>query len=254
MLKSEIERTTTDDVIGVGTSQVKLSEEFNGSIVIDDQVDAVMEDVTLDRGEEKTDKVVDSKYLQPRWCPPGLTRTQKRKLQRLRLAEMREKEREKRQDELFNEIKPVTLPKQEWRGKGAPLGSMADLAASGQTTTPNGQTARAQEAHGLSEDQAGPTAAPSSQHTEAGGQTMSPGSRTTSSYSLLVRSPAPTGQTVRSCGASTSDDADGNSSPAAMEEDTDDDLLDYEPSPTHDGMVWMSMLYIYHLPIILCLK
>jgi hypothetical protein len=36
MLKSKIERTTTDDVIRIGTSQVKLGGEFNGPIVIDD--------------------------------------------------------------------------------------------------------------------------------------------------------------------------------------------------------------------------
>jgi hypothetical protein len=45
---------------------VKLGEEFNGLVVIDDQVDTVMEDVVADREEEKADKVVDSKYLQPR--------------------------------------------------------------------------------------------------------------------------------------------------------------------------------------------
>jgi hypothetical protein len=81
VLKSEIERTTIGDVIQIGTSQVKLGEEFDVLVVIDDQVDMVMEDATPNRGEEKTDKVVDSKYLQPRWCPPGLTHTQKRKLQ-----------------------------------------------------------------------------------------------------------------------------------------------------------------------------
>jgi hypothetical protein len=81
MLKSEIERTTTDDVIRIGTSQVKLSGEFNGLIVIDDQVDTIMENIASDHEEEKADKVVDSMYLQPRWCPPGLTRTQRRKLQ-----------------------------------------------------------------------------------------------------------------------------------------------------------------------------
>jgi hypothetical protein len=80
MLKSEVERTTTDDVVRISTSQVKLGGEINGPIVIDDQVDTVMEEVTLDRKEEKANKVVDSKYLQPRWCPPSLTRTQKRKL------------------------------------------------------------------------------------------------------------------------------------------------------------------------------
>ena len=32
----------------------------------------------------KEDVRQDSKYLQPRWCPSGLSRTQKRRLQRLR--------------------------------------------------------------------------------------------------------------------------------------------------------------------------
>jgi hypothetical protein len=113
VLKSEIERTTTDNVLQIGKRQVKIGEEFNGPVITDDQADTRMEDVTPDRGEVKIDKVVDSKYLQPRWCPPGLTRTQKRKLQRLRLAEMREKEREKQRDELFDEIKLKTLLKQE---------------------------------------------------------------------------------------------------------------------------------------------
>jgi hypothetical protein len=120
ILKSEIERTTIDDVNRIGTSQVKLNEEFNKPIIIDDQVDTVMEDVAPDREGEKANKVVDSKYLQPRWCPPSLTRTQKQKLQWLRRAEMREKEWEKQRDELFNEIKPMTLLKQEWRRKEAP--------------------------------------------------------------------------------------------------------------------------------------
>jgi hypothetical protein len=69
MHKSKIERTTTDDDIRIGTGQVKLDREFNGPIVIDDLADTIMEDVTPDRGEENADRVVDSKYLQPRWCP-----------------------------------------------------------------------------------------------------------------------------------------------------------------------------------------
>jgi hypothetical protein len=63
MLKSEVERTTADDVVRISTSQVKLGGEINRPIVIDDQVDTVMEEVTLDRKEEKANKVVDSKYL-----------------------------------------------------------------------------------------------------------------------------------------------------------------------------------------------
>jgi hypothetical protein len=63
VLQSEIERTTTDDVIQIRTSQVKLGEEFNGPIISNDQADTSMEDVAPDRKEEKADKVVDSKYL-----------------------------------------------------------------------------------------------------------------------------------------------------------------------------------------------
>jgi hypothetical protein len=140
VLKSKIERTTTNDVIQIGTSQVKLSKEFNGSIIINDRADTIVEDVSPDRGEEKTDKVVDSKYLQPRWCPPGLTRTQKQKLQRLWLAEMWEREQEKRWDELFDEIKPRTLPKQEWRQKEASQHQTIEPATGGQTATLDGQT------------------------------------------------------------------------------------------------------------------
>jgi hypothetical protein len=66
MLKSEIKRTTTNDVIQIGTSQVKLGEEFNLPIDIIVWADTIMEDVSPDRREEETDKAVDSKYLQPR--------------------------------------------------------------------------------------------------------------------------------------------------------------------------------------------
>jgi hypothetical protein len=54
---------------------------------------------------------------------------------------MQEKEREKRRDELFNEIKPMTLPKQEWRWKEVPQHSMAEPDADSQTATLGGQTA-----------------------------------------------------------------------------------------------------------------
>jgi hypothetical protein len=140
VLKSEIKRITTGDVIQIGRRKVKLHEEFDGPIVINDQVDTLMEDATPDRGEEKTDKVVDSKNLQPRWCPPGLTRSQKRKLQRLRLAEMREKERKKWRDELFNEIKLVAMPKHEWKQKEAPQISTIEPAAASQAAAPGGPT------------------------------------------------------------------------------------------------------------------
>jgi hypothetical protein len=58
-----------------------------------------------------------SKYFLPRWCPPGLTRTQRRKLQRLRFQEKREKELEKQRDEAFNQYRPIIPQGKEWRVK-----------------------------------------------------------------------------------------------------------------------------------------
>jgi hypothetical protein len=50
----------------------------------------------------------------PRWCPAGLTRSQKRKLQRLKAKEGQEKEAEK----IFNDTHPQYLPPQKkWRPK-----------------------------------------------------------------------------------------------------------------------------------------
>jgi hypothetical protein len=233
MLKSEVERTTIDDVIRIGTSQVKLGGEFDRSTIIDDQVDTIMEDVTIDRKGEKANKVVESKYLQPRWCPPGLTRTQKQKLQWLQLAKMREKEHEKRWDELFDEIKTTTLLKQEWKRKKAPQSSTAEPATGGQITTSNGLTATtlgpsgstvlssgptalAREAHDLTEDQAGLIAAPSSHHVEAGGQTVSPGGPTAISYSSTVRPPALVGPTAISCSPTVTPPAPAEPVPAVV--------------------------------------
>jgi hypothetical protein len=59
-------------------------------------------------------KTTDPKYSMPRWCPAGLTRSQKRKLQRLRVKESQEKEAEK----IFNDTHPQYPPPQKkWRPK-----------------------------------------------------------------------------------------------------------------------------------------
>jgi hypothetical protein len=53
-------------------------------------------------------------YSMPRWCPAGLTRSQKRKLQRLRAKESQEKEAEK----IFNDTHPqYSPPQKKWRPK-----------------------------------------------------------------------------------------------------------------------------------------
>ena len=57
------------------------------------------------------------KYHQPRWCPSGLTHTQKRKLQRLRNKEKKEHEKEKMRDEEFNRYRPMFPQGKAWKAK-----------------------------------------------------------------------------------------------------------------------------------------
>jgi hypothetical protein len=52
-------------------------------------------------------------------CPPGLTHTQRQKLQRLRLHEKRENELEKKRNEDFNSYRPMVPHEKEWRVKAA---------------------------------------------------------------------------------------------------------------------------------------
>jgi hypothetical protein len=69
---------------------------------------------TIKKEDTTTIKTADPKYSMPRWCPAGLTRSQKRKLQRLRAKESQEKEAEK----IFNDTHPQYPPPQKkWRPK-----------------------------------------------------------------------------------------------------------------------------------------
>jgi sRNA-binding protein len=59
-------------------------------------------------------KTADPKYSMLRWCPSGLTRSQKRKLQRLKAKENQAKEAKK----IFNDTHPQYPPPQKsWRPK-----------------------------------------------------------------------------------------------------------------------------------------
>ena len=58
-----------------------------------------------------------SKYFQPRWCPPGLTRTQRRKLQHLRSQENKDQEFKRLRDKQFNNYRPMVPQGKVWRVK-----------------------------------------------------------------------------------------------------------------------------------------
>jgi hypothetical protein len=102
------ERTTKNDIIKIGTADVVIQEDNKGSMIFGESAN------TTKKEDTATIKTVDPKYSMPRWCPAGLTRSQKQKLQRLRAKESQEKEAEK----IFNDTLPQYPPPQKkWRPK-----------------------------------------------------------------------------------------------------------------------------------------
>ena len=71
--------------------------------------DLVKHDIDCSKADDKGSKR-DSKYLQPKWCPSGLSHTQKRRLQRMRKRKSMEQPVE------VEPIKPVAM-KKVWRPK-----------------------------------------------------------------------------------------------------------------------------------------
>jgi hypothetical protein len=69
------ERTTKKNIIKIGTADVVIQKESEGPMVFG-------ESANTNKTEDTTAiKIADPKYSMPRWCPAGLTRSQKRKLQ-----------------------------------------------------------------------------------------------------------------------------------------------------------------------------
>jgi hypothetical protein len=135
----------------------------------------------------------------PRWCPSGLTRSQKQKLQRLRAKESKEKEVEK----IFNDTYPQYPPSQKrWRPKAIEIN---------QTTTKiENEIATSQLSAGTADSltiKAGPIADDTDRPT-------------------LESGPSALHQDT------------SNDVPTPMEEDVllGEDLVDYEASPEHPGM------------------
>jgi hypothetical protein len=101
-------RTTKGDFLKIGTTNVIIQEDDKGLMIFD-------ESASTNKKENTTvNKTIKPKYSMPRWCPSGLARSQKRKLQRLRAKEIKEKEAEK----IFNDTHPQYPPPQNrWRPK-----------------------------------------------------------------------------------------------------------------------------------------
>jgi hypothetical protein len=101
------QRTTKKDIIKIGTADVVIQGNNKGPMIFGESANTTKKDTA-------TIKTADPKYSMPRWCPAGLTRSQKRKLQRLRVKESQEKVAKK----IFNDTHPFYPPPQKkWRPK-----------------------------------------------------------------------------------------------------------------------------------------
>jgi hypothetical protein len=83
-------------------------------VTINEQVDNEI----LDNGS--SNRSLSSEYMQPRWCPPDLSHTQKKRLQRLRNQESKEKELKPLKEAIKKKevsARPLPSIKKEWRPK-----------------------------------------------------------------------------------------------------------------------------------------
>jgi hypothetical protein len=110
------ERTTSQDIIQIGSMDVHIGEDGKRPIVSNNNVVTSTPGVfTAANDHEASGSGSNSKYFLPRWCPPCLTRTQRRKLQRLRFQ--KKKELKKQRDEVFNQYRPMVPQGKKWRVK-----------------------------------------------------------------------------------------------------------------------------------------
>jgi hypothetical protein len=95
---------------GYASNVIKIG---SADVTINDQVDNKI----LDHGANKS---LASEYMQPRWCPPALSHTQKRRLQPLQNRESKEKElKPLKEVNKKKEVpaRPLLNIKKEWRPK-----------------------------------------------------------------------------------------------------------------------------------------
>jgi len=113
------ENIKTDVVVQIGDTKVAVDNVGKKSIVFGKSVNSPVQRPTRANDHQAGSSSSASKHFRPRWCPPGLTRTQKRKLQRLCFQEKKEQEIKKLRDKQFNQCRPMVPQGKVWRVKAA---------------------------------------------------------------------------------------------------------------------------------------
>jgi hypothetical protein len=68
------ERTTSQDIIQIGSMDVPIGEDGKRPFVPNNKVVTSTPEVVAANDHEASGSGSNSKYFLPRWCPPGLTR------------------------------------------------------------------------------------------------------------------------------------------------------------------------------------
>ena len=119
-LVADSEKLKADFVVQIGEIEVPIRDTGKRPMDVDTSVDVPSQKpVMANDHEASSSKGAADKYHQPRWCPSGLTHTQKRKLQRLRNKEKKEQEKEKMRDEEFSRYRPMFPQGKVWKAKTA---------------------------------------------------------------------------------------------------------------------------------------
>ena len=89
-LVADSEKLKADFVVQIGEIKVPIRDTGKRPMDVDTSVDVPSQKPVMANDHEAgSSKGAADKYHHPRWCPSGLTHTQKRKLQRLRNKEKR---------------------------------------------------------------------------------------------------------------------------------------------------------------------
>jgi len=111
------EKAKADDVVQIGNIKVVVNDAGTRPMVFGKSVNPSIQRPIMANDHEASSSNSTSKYFQPRWCPSGLTRTQRRKLQRLRAQEKKEKEFKRLRDKQSDHYRPMVPRGKVWRVK-----------------------------------------------------------------------------------------------------------------------------------------
>ena len=109
------EKAKADDVVQIGNIKVVGNDAATRLMVFGKSVNPSIQRPIMANDHEASSSNSTSKYFQPRWCPSGLTRTQRRNLQRLRAQEKKEKEFKRLRDKQSDHYRPM-VPKARYGG------------------------------------------------------------------------------------------------------------------------------------------